>query len=352
MILRCFSHALGRVLGLALLASLAGGCGGESTDTGNPPVVLGQKLRLTATETGVLISGDAGAVPGGARVDVVNTATGQMETTTAAPDGSFSLEVEGTAGDEYRVYAASSGEIWRTRLTSSGATATEAGLAGLDFLLQSADGFTPVANTTLRLSFKETELGFSGGCNSYFGTYSLCDGKLCVSSLGSTDIGCEPALQAQDTWVSGFLQGSPTLTQAGPALTLSGDGATLELLDREVADPDRPLTGRTWTVDTFIDGDSASNFPGQGSPTLQFAADGSLTVFTTCNTGNGSYTRDGDTLTIAPVLYTEAGCGTAGSAQAEERVMQVMTAGEVTVAIDSARLTITRGTLGLGATTD
>jgi heat shock protein HslJ len=352
MILRRLSFARTRILGLALLAALAGGCGGASTDTGNPPIVVEQKLRLRATETGVVVSGDPGAVPGGARVDVVNTATGETATTTAAADGSFEIEVEGSTTDEYRVYAASEGQSWRTRLTSSGAATAEAGLAGLQFLLESADGYTPVAGTTIRLSFKAGELGFSAGCNSYSGTYSLCDGKVCISQLGGTEIGCEPALQAQDQWVAGFLQSSPALTQAGPALTLAGTAATLEFLDREVADPDRPLTGRTWTIDTFIENGAASSFPSPVPATLEFGTDGKVNVFTTCNGGQGYYTRNGQTLTFVAVGTTALECGPTGNATAEARIGRLLADGDVTFEIDAGRLTIMRGELGLSATTE
>jgi heat shock protein HslJ len=364
MTLRCFSFPStrlaaaplarfwGRIVGLALMASFAGGCGAASTDTGNPPVVVGEKLRLRATAAGVIVSGDPGAVPAGARVDVVNTATGQTATTTAREDGSFELEVEGSAADEYRVYAASAGQSWRTRLTSSGAAPAEVGLVGLEFLLDSAEGYTPVPGTTIRLSFDADQLSFSAGCNSYSGPYSLCEGKLCASSFGGTEIGCEPARQTQDQWVADFMLASPEVTQVGATLTLAGVDATLEFLDREVADADRPLTGRTWTVDTFIENGAATNFPSQVPPTLEFGVDGKLTLFTTCNGGGGSYTRNGQTLTIASVGITAVECGPTGSAPSEQRMMRVLADGEVSFEIDAGRLTIMRGPIGLSATAE
>jgi heat shock protein HslJ len=251
--------------------------------------------------------------------------------------------------DEYSVYAAGAGESWRTRLTSSGATEPEVGLAGRDFLLQSADGFLPVADTTIRLSFDARELSFYAGCNSHFGSYSLCDGKLCVSGLGSTEIGCDLPLSNQDQWVADFLIGSPVLEQAGAGLTLAGAGATLEFLDSEVADADRPLTGRTWSVDTIIENGGASASFAQPPATLQFGDDGVVSVFTTCNTGYGSYTRSGQSLTLSSVTYTDQSCE---GFFLHERITRVMTAGDVTFEIDAAFLTITRGNVGLRATTE
>jgi heat shock protein HslJ len=343
-----------RMCGVVLLAALAAGCGGQSssTDTGNPPVVLGDKLRLTAAESGVLVSGASGVVAGGARVDVVDRATGQTATTTANADGSFEIAVGGSITDEYRVYSTTGGQNWRTILTSSGAATPEVGLAGLDFLLESARGYTPVAGTTMRLSFRESELSFSAGCNGHFGSYSLCGRKLCVSQLGSTEMGCDPALNAQDTWLSSFFLATPGLTQAGAALTLEGTDATLEFLDREVANPDRPLAGRTWAIDTLISNGAASNVPSPTTPTLQFGADGSLSVFTTCNTGTGSYTRSSQTLALSAVAYTEGACGTGGNATIQAGIQSVIQAGEVTFEIEATRLTIMRGTLGLAAITE
>jgi heat shock protein HslJ len=338
------------LLGLALLVAPAVGCGG-STDTGNPPVVLGQGLRLAASEGGVTVSAGANAVPAGARVDVVNTSTGESATTTAEPDGSFAVELPGSLADEYQVYAADGSQSWRTRLTSSGSSEPEAGLDGLEFLLQPSDGFTPLPGTTVRLAFRDGEVTFAGGCNSHFGAYTQCDGKLCVSGLGSTDIGCELPLQQQDQWLAAFLTSSPGVDQRGAQLTLAGSDATLEFLDRELANPDRALVGPTWNVDTLIDGGAASSVPSSQPPTLLFGADGSLAVFTGCNTGYGSYTFDSSRLVLSEINYSERGCEGADGV-VEAHVQRVMDAGELTVEIEAARLTLQRGEIGLGATTD
>ncbi|MEY4544531.1 MAG: hypothetical protein RL685_726 [Pseudomonadota bacterium] len=346
------SRPRGWLFGCALLAALAGGCGGQSlsTDTGNPPVV-GQKLHLMATATGVVVTGDAGAVPAGARVDVINTATAETASATAAEDGSFEVELAGAATDEYRVYVGSGQDSWRTRLTASGISTPETGIDGRVFLLDSSEGYTPIAGTSLRLSFDDGQLSFSAGCNSYSGPYSLCDGKLCVSELGGTEIGCDGDRHTQDEWFASFFTASPQLSIAGATLTLEGASATLELLDREVADPDRPLAGRVWNIDTFFQGGAASSSPGAAQPSVEFRTDGTLRVLTTCNSGNGDYTRNGQVLTLSSVLYTEVGCPDSRGL-VEQNVQSVLSAGELTLEINANRLTLMRGNAGLGATTD
>jgi heat shock protein HslJ len=225
-------------------------------------------------------------------------------------------------------------------------------LVGRAFLLESSEGFTPVANTTVRVNFDERQFGFSAGCNSHSGEYSLCGGELCVEGLGSTEIGCAPELHAQDQWLAGFMTARPGLGLDGDRLTLSGVDATLAFLDREVADPDRPLTGRVWNIDTFIEGDAASNFLLQVPPTVSFGNDGSVQSFTTCNMGVGDYTRQGQELSLSGVAYTEEVCGASGSAAADTHIQQVLTDGTLALEIEADRLTLMRGDIGLSATSD
>lgn len=327
-----------------------------STDTGNPPVIMGQYLRVAATDAGVSVSGSAGAVPRGARVEVINVSTGESATTTAGSDGSFEVELPGAVTDGYRVYSDSEGNTSSAQLSSGAAGSSQAGLAGLDFLLESADGYAPVAGTTARLSFDDATLSFSASCNGMSGPWSLCDGRLCVSELSRTEIGCEPALLAQDEWYSSFLTSSPLVTQSGARLilegTVEGTDASLTFLDREIADPDRPLTGPVWRVDTIIQGNGASAGASQNSEltTIEFQPDGALDVFTNCKIGTGTYTAANGTLTFSDVAFEDAPCsGPLGDLRVYDHVVQVLAPGDVAYQIEARRLTLTREGVGLGA---
>ncbi|HTV19421.1 MAG TPA: META domain-containing protein [Polyangiaceae bacterium] len=338
--------------------ALALACGGEadplSTDTGNPPVIVGQNLLVAATDTGVRVTGSAGTVPRGARVEVVNLSTGESATTTAADDGSFDVELEGSVADGYRVYSDLDGKTSSAHLSSGGATDAQAGLAGLDFLLESAQGYTPVEGTGVRVSFSDADISISAACNSQFGSYSLCDGRLCVSDLGRTEIGCEPALLAQDDWFATFFTSSPLVTQTGARLVLEGTDATLTFLDREVADPDRPLVGPTWTVDTMVrgNGPSAAASPILDLATLEFQPDGQLAVFVGCLNGSGAYTVGNGTLTFSGVTFSPAPCMPGADQRVIDHIRQVLAPGDVSFAIDARRLTLTRTDVGLAAVAD
>jgi heat shock protein HslJ len=343
-------RALTLLITICLFACLSG-CGGSSTDTGNPPGIELQGVSIVPTGDGVLVSGGPGSVsPGSAEVEVTNVSTGRTASTVAESDGSFEVSIEGTPSDDYQITVTADG-----RTTSANLGAGSAGndsLRDREFLLVESMGFSPVEDTTVRLFFDEASgFGFSAGCNSHFGDYTLCDGKLCSDGLGSTAIGCNSELHMQDEWLAEFFTSEPTLLLDGDTLTVSNGDATLEFLDREAADPDRSLTGRVWSIDTFISGGAASNSPLNEVPTVEFDADGSFGFNTTCNQGGGSYTVSGTTLNLTEVAVTEAGCPDSGSASAEMAILAVLGEGNVTFEIEAARLTLMRGTDGLSATT-
>jgi hypothetical protein len=94
---------------LGLCPALLSHCGGAAndrepgTETGNPPVVDTQKLRLVTNAAGAELIAQPGAVPGGAEVRLENRGTGESAETTASADGSFRVLVPGAALDTYEV---------------------------------------------------------------------------------------------------------------------------------------------------------------------------------------------------------------------------------------------------------
>jgi heat shock protein HslJ len=360
-------RSLQRLARFALLGAIAFGeaafvsaCGAQSssnlsTDTGNPPAIEETALRVIKKDaSSVIVSAEPGGVsPAGASVEVSNESSGDKASTKAKTDGSFEVTVPGNVTDSYTVKVTADGHSESLVLgPSEDPTTSLSGLVGHQYLLDSATRFTPVTGTQVQIQFSDTEFGLHAGCNSLGGDYSFCDGKLCIASFGTTDIGCQPDLQTQDTWLADFFTSKPELLRDGDQLTVKSSAATLLFLDREVANPDRPLTGRTWTVDTFISGGSASNRNLSMNPTLTFNDDGTFAVFSGCNNGSGMWTRDAAELTLSAVSSTERGCVDEGLAAAEADVQAVIKDGVLEVTIDAARLTLMRGDIGLAATTE
>lgn len=219
-------------------------------------------------------------------------------------------------------------------------------LAGHTFLSTGAAGFTLVDGSTITITFDGTRIGASGGCNQLGSVWLLDGDRLVVEPMWQTEMACAEPLMQQDTWLADLLASSPTFAVDGDMLTLAGDGGTLTLQDQETADPDRPLEGTKWEVDSLISGDTVSSVPaGAGLPTFTFT-DGEVGFFNGCNDGGGPYELDGSEITFGDLITTLKACRRdAGST--EGAVMAVLD-GTVTFEIEAGRLTLTNGDVGLG----
>ena len=88
-------------------------------------------------------------------------------------------------------------------------------------------------------------------------------------------------------------------------MTFNNPEATLVFLDSEVATPDQSLSGVTWMVDTFIEGESATAYNLNEMPTLNFSDDGMVTFFSGCNSGSGSYVAEAGSISFSDISSTE-----------------------------------------------
>jgi heat shock protein HslJ len=221
--------------------------------------------------------------------------------------------------------------------------ATPEPLWGSTFLLTEGyiDG-TPTtiqAGTEVSLLFTEDRrLVANAGCNTMSGPVTLDDGRLSTDGLAITEMGCDQPRHAQDEWLAGFLDGKPSWELAGGKLTLRGGDTELMLTERSVVDPDRPLEGTVWTVDTLVDGETAGSTPAGAPPTtVEFGPD-RVSVFAGCNGGSANYRLDGDTITFDPLEMTTKGCP--GDIMVLESAVVAVLEGSVTFDVESAFLTL------------
>ena len=217
-------------------------------------------------------------------------------------------------------------------------------LDGRTFLSTTIAGRSLVPGSQVRLSFEDGRIGANAGCNSMGGQYAVDGGRLTVGALATTEMGCDPALMDQDAWLGGFLDGA-LVALADDTLTLANGGVTLTLLDREVADPDRPLVGTRWVVDGIVSGDAVSSVPVGVVATLVFT-DGNVAVEAGCNSGGGAVAIAETTLTFGPIALTEMACGP--DAMAVEQAVTSALAGTVAYAIEADTLTLGGADTGVG----
>jgi len=228
---------------------------------------------------------------------------------------------------------------------------SDSGLDGRTFLSTGVTGRQLVPGTRVRLAFDEGSLSADAGCNQMGGQVRLDGDRLIADGLAGTEMGCEPDLMEQDTWLVELLQSEPEVVLDGDALTLRGtDGTVIQLMDREVADPDRPLVGTTWRLDAITKGTdshgTASSIPAGVTSTLRITEGGQLEVAPGCNTGGADVKVGEGVLQVGPVITTLMAC-TGEPGRVEADVLAVIKEGEVGYSIEADRLTLTNGDNGL-----
>ncbi|HEX5613787.1 MAG TPA: META domain-containing protein [Acidimicrobiia bacterium] len=235
--------------------------------------------------------------------------------------------------------------------SGSSTTAPPPGLDGRTFIAQSVteDGAPRalVAGTEIRFTFRDGTLGASAGCNTLGADYTIDGGVLRIDSVSTTEMGCDEPRHDQDSWLAAFLESRPAVTVAGDELTLANATTTIALLDREVADPDRPLEGTTWVLDTVIDGDAVSSGPIDEQLTLTIA-DGALTATLPCNELSAVVeVGDDQVLRLTDATSTAVACTDDALRALEDHMVRTL-AGAVDYEIEADVLTLTNGALGLG----
>lgn len=210
----------------------------------------------------------------------------------------------------------------------------------------SVEGHELVPGSTIRISFQDGSLSANAGCNNLGGGYTLDGSVLKVEELASTAMACEPALMDQDTWLTELLSSSPTITSDGDELTIAGESSSLTLVDRRVADPDRPLEGTNWVLDGIVANEAVSSVPDGVRASVRIA-DGQVAVETGCNTGMGSVEVDesAGTLTFGPLATTKMACEP--DATSVEQAVLATLDGEVQYRIEAGVLRLTNGNRGL-----
>lgn len=232
---------------------------------------------------------------------------------------------------------------------------TDAGVALTgDYLSSQESTFALVPDTVIRMTFEENRLSVSAGCNTMFGQFQLDGSQLRVSPLASTMIGCPDALADQDRRIDEFLTGGPLVSAATAGFVLTGtDDTTMVMLPRDVADPDRPLVGSTWRVESITATEAVVSAPEFGSVTVTFAPD-TVQVTTPCATGSANYTvlEDGNlttsALTLSPLNQTDSLTCSEDSAVIDvQNAMSDLFGGTVEVANNGSTVTLTGNGVGV-----
>jgi heat shock protein HslJ len=167
-----------------------------------------------------------------------------------------------------------------------------------------------VAGTQIRLTFATdgANVGAYAGCNHMGGPGRIESGRLVIGEMAMTMMGCDGGRNEQDAWLATLLTGRPTIQLTGDELVLANGTTEIRLLDRKVADPDRPLAGTRWVVESIIDRDTASSIPIGARAHLTIGTDGKFTGNSGCNEIGGAAITTNTTIAFSDVFTTRMAC--------------------------------------------
>ncbi|MFI9502882.1 META domain-containing protein [Nocardia sp. NPDC052566] len=224
----------------------------------------------------------------------------------------------------------------RDRGAPGGVTATP---AGHTYISTQVDGPPIPGGGPLTLTFTTDRVTANAGCNTHSGSATFDGDVLRVSGVASTLIGCPGELQGSDEWITGLLQSAPTWKLDGSTLTLRGNNVTVTLLDKKVAQPDKPLTGTNWMVTELISSEARirSQTIDEVKPTLTITPDGAVSGSAGCNRLIGTAKIDGAEIAFQ-VGTTKMLCPPEVM-EVEQSVLKALD-GKVTATVDADVLTL------------
>lgn len=169
------------------------------------------------------------------------------------------------------------------------------------------------------LLLEDGSAGGNGGCNNYFGEYTLESTSLTFGQIGSTMMLCEGAASEVEAAYLANLAAVATWANTGGSLVLGGaDGNPILNFLPAAVEPTPTVEGVTWLLTgQAVDGQLAA-LPSGDPPIVVslFMEDGTANGSGGCNNYFGSYTLDGSSLAFGPMGATQMFCeGPAGEVE-------------------------------------
>lgn len=295
-------------------------------------VIEGTELTATFEEDGTVF-GSAGCnnFSGGYMVDGDQISIGPLATTMmfcGEPEGVMEQEMAFGAALESAAVFSIQGDQLELR-TADGALAVSfvaveptaappaeepaepaLGLEGPTWQLVSfvdSEGSMAPAEVEATIRFEDGQVGGNASCNRFFASYTLEGDQLTISQAGSTMMACpEPAMSQEQAFLANLGQVA-SYAISGTELTLF-DAAGTALL---VFEPQTvtPLIGTLWQATGVNNGRGAVASLVIGTEiTATFDEDGTIFGSAGCNRYSGSFTVDGDQLSIVPLAMTMMLC--------------------------------------------
>lgn len=211
-------------------------------------------------------------------------------------------------------------------------------LAGTRWQVDKLADQAPVAGTTITASFDaEGAVSGSGGCNRYRTGFTVTGDTIKVDeAIASTMMACDEAIMAQEAAYFTALSAAHSFAIAGDQLTLSdAQGVVLVTFVAQSQD----LAGTSWAIVAYNNGQQAVVSVIEGTtPTLEFAADGTISGSGGCNRITGSFAASDGKIGIGELARTLMECSEPAGAMDQENALVAALESAATYTIEGDRL--------------
>lgn len=163
------------------------------------------------------------------------------------------------------------------------------------------------AGVSVTARFSDGRVSGVSGCNRYTAEYTVAGETLEIGPVAGTLMACpEPAGSVETAYLAALAR-TATFQTTGSELALTdADGQTV-LTFAEANEP--TLVGATWSATGVNNGQEAVVSMVAGTEvTAEFADDGTVSGSGGCNTYTGTYTAEGEALTVGPLATTLTAC--------------------------------------------
>ena len=180
----------------------------------------------------------------------------------------------------------------------------------------------PLGDIAVTARFEAGKLTGESGCNRYNTTYEASGSSMTIGpNIASTLRACPPPRTAVERAYLERLPQTASYTIDGSTLTLA-DSAGAPLLEYEATDSAQGILG-VWNATSYYTGDAVTSVVGGVTLTAEFDTS-TISGNTGCNSFNGPYRVDGDSIEIGPLASTLAACPNEELSQQEQAYLAAL----------------------------
>jgi heat shock protein HslJ len=213
-----------------------------------------------------------------------------------------------------------------------------------EYLAQDGALAAPVAAATI--TFQDEQSGGNAGCNRFSAGYSVEGQQLTFDQAVSTMMACAEPIMAQEQAFFANLGLAASYEIVENQLNIfNAEGDTLLSFEPQVA---ASLTGVVWQATNYNNGKEAVVTVLEDTEiTANFGEDGTVSGSAGCNNYSGTYTVDGDQISIGPLAMTRMACVEPAGVMEQETayVMALETAAVYAIQGDVLELRTAEGAL-------